>query len=74
MPTSIETLEAEVMNLPAAERAHLLERLVNRLDVDPDVEQSWQDITDERDAELQAGTATPVPGAEAIARLQARLR
>lgn len=73
MPTHMEVLEAQVMQLDAAERAHLLERLVLSLDKDPEVEASWEREADRREAELQAGTATLVPFEEAMFRLRARL-
>jgi putative addiction module component (TIGR02574 family) len=73
MSTTLEILEAEVLQLPAADRSHLLERLIASLDPDPDVEEAWEQETDRREAQLAAGTATIVPGHDAIARLRARL-
>lgn len=36
--TTLEILEAEVLQLTAADRSHLLERLIASLDPDPEVE------------------------------------
>ena len=41
MSLTVEALEAEALNLSAAERARLVEKLIVSLDVDPDVEAAW---------------------------------
>jgi len=71
--TNLEVLEAEVMQLPPVERSHLLERLIASLDSDPEVEEAWEREADRREAELESGSISAVPGQEAIARLRARL-
>jgi len=73
MNTQLEIIEAEAMKLPPSDRAHLLERLVTSLDVDPEVEAAWAREADRREASLDAGLATEVSGAEAMKRLRARL-
>jgi hypothetical protein len=73
MSTTLEILEAEAMKLPAADRSHLLERLIASLDIDPEVEAAWEQVADRREAALESGVAAEVPGAEAVARLRARL-
>lgn len=73
MSTKLETLEAEALKLPPAERSHLLERLVASLDADPEVEAAWALEADRREAELASGAVEAVPAAEAIARLRSRL-
>lgn len=73
MSTTLEILEAEALKLPASERSHLLERLIASLDADPEVEEAWEREADRREAALESGAATEVPGHEAIARLRARL-
>lgn len=71
--TPLEALEAEVLKLASADRSHLLERLIANLDSDPEVEEAWEQETDRREAQLESGAVTAVPGVEAIARLRARL-
>ena len=71
--TTLEILEAEVLQLAAADRSHLLERLIASLDPDPEVEGAWEQEADRRETQLAAGAATIVPGHEAITRLRARL-
>ena len=52
MSTALEVLESEVLKLAPAERWHLLERLIASLDVDPDIEQAWEQVADRREAAL----------------------
>lgn len=73
MSTTLEILEAEVLQLTAADRSHFLERLIASLDPDPEVEAAWDQEADRREAQLAAGSAAIIPGHEAIARLRARL-
>ena len=73
MSTSLEVLEAEVLQLAAADRSHLLERLIASLDSDPELDAAWEREADRREAELESGSVLPVPGHEAVARLRAKL-
>ena len=72
MSQSLETLEAEVLRLSAAERSRLLDRLIASLDVDAEIEAEWDAVADSREAEIDSGTAQSIPFEEAIARLEAR--
>lgn len=74
MPLSIETLEAEVLSLPPAERARLLEKLISSLDVDPGIEEAWAVEVERRDAEIEQGVVSTVPGPEVLARLKAEFQ
>ena len=51
----------------------MLERVIASLDLDPEVEEAWEQEAARREAQLAAGSAAIVPGHEAIARLRARL-
>lgn len=73
MNSQLEIIEAEALKLPAAERTHLLERLIVSLDTDPEIEAAWAQEADRRESALDAGETTAIPGREAIARLRARL-
>jgi putative addiction module component (TIGR02574 family) len=73
MSINLAVLEAEVLQLPPLERSHLLERLIANLDSDPEVEEAWEREADRREAELNSGSVSAVPGQEAIARFRARL-
>jgi hypothetical protein len=72
MSSTLETLQAEVLRFPPADRAKLLDRLIASLDVDASVEAAWDHLADQRENELAAGTAAEVPFELAIARLEAR--
>ncbi len=74
MPTSLETLEAEALQLSPADRARLLERLAISLPPDPEIEEAWEREADRRESQLADRTVALVPGDEALARLRAKLR
>jgi len=72
MPKALETLQAEVLRLPPADRAKLLDRLIASLDVDTAAEAAWDALADQRAQELVSGAASAVPFEVAVARLEAR--
>jgi len=74
MSSTVETLEAEALQLSAAERARLVERLIASLDIDPEVEQAWAAEAERRDAEIESGAVSLIPGPEALAKLRAEFR
>ena len=74
MSIPVEVLEAEVLNLPPAERSRLLDRLLASLDPDREWEDAWAQEVDRREAEIAAGRAAWLPGKEVVARLRAKLR
>ncbi|NCN72238.1 MAG: addiction module protein [Betaproteobacteria bacterium] len=73
MPTQLEIVQAQAMQLTLAERGELLERLITSLDTDPKVEAAWEQLADQREAELDSGLAQDLPGDEVMTRLRARL-
>ena len=73
MPSQLEYVEAQVMQLTPVERNHLLERIFLSLDADAEVEAAWDKVADEREADIAAGRAHWVPGDETMLRLRARL-
>lgn len=73
MSTSLEVLEAEVLQLAPADRSRLFERLIASIDADSEVEQAWELEADRRESELESGTVAAVPGQQALARLRAKL-
>ncbi len=54
MSSTVETLEAEALQLSAAERARLVERLIASLDIDPEVEEAWASEVERRNAEIES--------------------
>ena len=74
MSPTVETLEAEALQLSAAERGRLVERLIASLDVDSGVEDAWAAEVERRNAQIESGEVTSIPGDEALARLKAEFR
>lgn len=73
MSTPVHELEAQVLSLSAADRARLLELLIESFDQDTKLEEEWMDEALRREAEVQAGKESLIPGAEALARIRAKL-
>lgn len=73
MHTHLEVLEAQALQLPSADRSHLLERLIASLDMDPEVEAAWEQEADRRESALASGAMNEVSGPEVINRLRSRL-
>jgi putative addiction module component (TIGR02574 family) len=71
MPPTIDTVEADALQLPTEERAHLIERLITSLGADPRVEAAWAEEVERRYAEIKSGAVTPLPGPETLAELEA---
>ena len=74
MSSNVEVLEAEVLQLPVAERARLVERLIASLDADPEVEEAWAAEVERRQADLESGASRLLPGPETLAKLKAEFR
>jgi putative addiction module component (TIGR02574 family) len=74
MGTTIEALEAEALQLPRADRARLVERLIASLDIDPAIEEEWAAEVERRNAEIESEAVSPIPGPEALAELKAQFR
>jgi putative addiction module component (TIGR02574 family) len=66
---TIEQLEAEVLNLPQAERARLALRLIARLDADEPLERAWYDEAERRLAAVESGRLPEIPADEVLAEL-----
>ena len=73
MNTHLEILEAQALQLPPADKSHLLERLIASLDADEEYEKAWEAVADQREADIVAGRAHWVDGDEAMQRLRAGL-
>jgi putative addiction module component (TIGR02574 family) len=71
MAPTVETIEADALQLSLAERALLVERLIASLDVDPSVEAAWEAEIERRHTEIENGTVTLIPGPESLAQLKA---
>jgi putative addiction module component (TIGR02574 family) len=71
MSLTVERIEAEALQLPPADRARLVERLIASLDVDPEVEDAWAEEVERRHQEVENGAVSMLPGPETLARLKA---
>jgi putative addiction module component (TIGR02574 family) len=74
MSAKIEVLEAEAMQLSPVERARLIERLISSLDTDPAVEEAWAAEVERRNAEIESGAVSLLPGPETLAQLTAEFQ
>jgi putative addiction module component (TIGR02574 family) len=74
MSSTVETLEAQALQLSAAERAQLVERLIASLDIDPEVEEAWAAEVERRNAEIESGSVSLIPGPQALVKLKAEFR
>ena len=70
MTPTVETVEAEALQLTPAERALLVERLIASLDADPEIEAAWAAEVERRHTEIESGAVTLLPGPETLAQLK----
>jgi putative addiction module component (TIGR02574 family) len=68
---TVEALEAAALHLTPADRARLVYRLIATLDADPEVEEAWAAEVKCRQAEIENGTVSLLPGPESLAKLKA---
>jgi hypothetical protein len=73
MPPSTHDLTAEVLELPAEERARILELLIASFEPKSNAQQAWLDLAIRRRDEVRSGKVVMVPGEEALTRVKARL-
>lgn len=72
LPNNPEDLQDEVLSLSPSDRSRLPDRRVASLDVDTKVEAARDAVADQREQELNSGTAEAVPAEFAVDRLEAR--
>ena len=73
MTTALHELEAQVLSLGAADRAQLLERLIESFEPDTNAEKAWVSEALRREADVKAGRTKMVSGAEALQRVRSRV-
>jgi hypothetical protein len=74
MSVPIELLTQQVLQLPAADRARLLDQVVSSLDADRERNARWNALATKRDAEADEDPAMLVSGLQAVARIRAGLK
>lgn len=70
--SSIEQLEAEVLNLPAADRSRLAERLLTSLEEDDEIMAAWVDEAERRADAFERGEIEAADFEEVMVRARAR--
>jgi hypothetical protein len=73
MDIPIETLEAELLRLPAEERSRLLDRVVASLEQDADLDQRWDRVAAQREAEAAQDPTQWLAAEEVVTQLRSRL-
>ena len=61
---TVETLEEAALQLTLGKRARLVDRLIATLDADPEVADAWAAEVERRQAEIENGTVSLLPGPE----------
>jgi len=74
METQFEKLTREALELPLKERAAFAQMLLESLDQDPEVDEAWLLEVERRDAEIEEGTESVIPMADALAQIRAQLK
>ena len=73
MTIELDTLQTEVLRLSPADRARLLDRLIESLDGERTLDELWDQEAARRDAGIEDGSSIPVDGKEVVARLRAEI-
>ncbi len=73
MQSMTEDLQAQVLGLPAEDRARMLELLIASLEPKTAAQQAWTELALKRREDVRAGRTQVVPGDEALARVRASL-
>ena len=75
MSTLAEELSRKALDLPPEERIWLAEELLATVqEVDAEVEAAWDDEIKRRIAEIDSGTARPIPAEEVFAEVRRLIR
>ncbi|OGS94689.1 MAG: hypothetical protein A3H31_12935 [Gallionellales bacterium RIFCSPLOWO2_02_FULL_57_47] len=72
MTTQVEILESEALQLPAAERALLVQALIASLDAEAGVEEEWVVEVERRHAQIESGEVQMIPGPETLEKIRAK--
>jgi putative addiction module component (TIGR02574 family) len=74
MPTPLDLVEAQAMQLTAEERADLADRLYRSVSAAPELDARWEAEIDRRVADMDAGRTRFMPASEAMAKLAAHIQ
>jgi hypothetical protein len=70
--TPLDSVQAQALKLSAADRTKLLDVLLDSMDHDEATEREWEQLADEREAELDSGKVSALDGPAVLARLRAK--
>lgn len=73
MTTPLEEIEALALQLPASDRSHLAERLLDSLREDDEIMAAWIEEAERRSDAFDRGEMGTVDFDESLARLRAKL-
>ena len=73
MTTPAHDLAAEVLDLPAEERARILELLIASFEPKTTAQKAWMELALHRREKVRSGKVVMIPGDEALARVRARI-
>lgn len=73
MTSSAHDPAAEVLDLPAEERARILELLIASFEPKSNAQKAWMNLALLRREQVRSGKVAMVPGDEALARVRARI-
>ncbi|MEO7496707.1 MAG: addiction module protein [Massilia sp.] len=74
METQLEKLAFEALKLSTSERAAFAQLLLESLDEDAEVAEAWAVEVERRIADIENGVTKPVPLADALLQVRARLK
>lgn len=74
MEKTVEALEAELLQLPKADRIRVIDRVVASLDADTTRDAAWDAVAANRDAEAERDPSALLPMDDEIARLRAEVQ
>jgi hypothetical protein len=73
MTTLAHDLATEVLELPAVDRARILELLIASFEPQSPAQKAWLELANRRREDVRSGQMAMVPGRDALARVRARV-
>lgn len=73
MTETVRELHERVLSLPPEERAALLELLLASVESKSAAQRAWAQLASRRRDDVLSGRSSMVPGAQAVARIRAKL-
>jgi hypothetical protein len=73
MTTPVHDLTAEVLELPAEERAKMLELLIASFEPQSESQKAWASVALQRRADVRSGKVAMVDSAQALERVRVRI-